>query len=63
MHQKVIILIDNDNTHNFIHRRIAQETNSYIYTFNNFQIMIGNGSSMKCGGIVKMCTSKLAITT
>jgi hypothetical protein len=29
-HQKVIILIDSGNTHNFIHRRISQETNFYI---------------------------------
>jgi hypothetical protein len=49
-HRKVIILVDSGNTHNFIHRRIAQETHCYIHAINNFQIMIANGGSMKCGG-------------
>jgi hypothetical protein len=49
-HRKVIILVDSGSTHNFMHRRIAQETNCYIYAVNNFQIMIANGGSMKCGG-------------
>jgi hypothetical protein len=49
-HRKVIILVDSGSTHNFIHRRIAQETNCYIRVVNNFQIMIANGGSMKCGG-------------
>jgi hypothetical protein len=47
---KVIILVDSGSTHNFIHRRIAQETHCYMHAFNNFQIMIVNGGSMKCGG-------------
>jgi hypothetical protein len=49
-HRKVIILVDSGSTHNFIHRYIAQETNCYIRAVNNFQIMIANGGSMKCGG-------------
>jgi hypothetical protein len=49
-HQKVIILVDNGSTHNFIHCRISQETHCYIHAVNNFQIMIANGGSMKCGG-------------
>jgi hypothetical protein len=48
--RKVIILVDSGITHNFIHRRIAQETHCYIHAVNNFQIMIANGGSMKCGG-------------
>ena len=35
-HRKVIILVDSVNTHNFIHCRIAQETNCYIHAVNNF---------------------------
>jgi hypothetical protein len=42
-HRKVIILVDNGSTHNFIHHRIAHETNCYIRVVNNFQIMIANG--------------------
>jgi hypothetical protein len=49
-HRKVIILVDSGSTHNFIHRLISQETNCYICVVNNFQIMIVNGGSMKCGG-------------
>jgi hypothetical protein len=49
-HHKVIILVDSGSTHNFIHRHIAQETHCYIHVVNNFQIMIANGGSMKCGG-------------
>jgi hypothetical protein len=50
-HHKVIILVDSGSTHNFIHHRIAQETDCYIHAINNFQIMIANGGSMKCGGL------------
>jgi hypothetical protein len=49
-HRKVIILVDSGSTHNFIHFHIAQETHCYIHAVNNFQIMIANGGSMKCGG-------------
>jgi hypothetical protein len=49
-HRKVIILVDSGSTHNFIHFHIAQETNFYIHAVNNFEIMIANGGSMKCGG-------------
>jgi hypothetical protein len=48
-HQKFIILVDSGSTDNFIHHRIAQETHCYIHAINNFQIMIANGGSMKCG--------------
>jgi hypothetical protein len=49
-HRKVFILVDSGSTHNFIHRCITQETHCYIHAINNFQIMIANGGSMKCGG-------------
>jgi hypothetical protein len=48
--RKVIILVDSGSTHNFIHCRIAQEVNCYIHAVNNFQIVIANGGSVKCGG-------------
>jgi hypothetical protein len=43
-------LVDSGSTHNFIYHYISQETHFYIHVVNNFQIMIANGSSMKCGG-------------
>jgi len=46
----VIILIDNGNTHNFIHHCNAQETHWYIHFVNNFNIMISNKEPMKYGG-------------
>jgi hypothetical protein len=46
--KKVIILVDNVSTHNFIHHCISQEFNCYIRAVNNFQIMIAIGGSMKC---------------
>jgi hypothetical protein len=49
-HRKVIILVDSGSTQNFVHHRISQETHCYIHAVNNFQIMIANGGSMKCGG-------------
>jgi len=49
-HNKVIILVDSGNTHNFIHHHITQEINFYIHVVNNFQIMIANGSYMQCCG-------------
>jgi hypothetical protein len=49
-HWKAIILVDSGSTHNFIHHHISQETHFYIHVINNFQIMIANGVSMKCGG-------------
>jgi hypothetical protein len=49
-HQKVIILVDSGSTHNIIHHHIAQENHCYFHDVNNFQIMIANGGSMKCGG-------------
>ena len=48
-HMKVIILVDSGRTHSFIHLCISQQTDFYIRFVNNFQIMIANGGSMKCG--------------
>jgi hypothetical protein len=62
-HRKVIILVDSGSTHNFIHRRISQEINCYICVVNNFQIMIANGGSMKCGGCCENVCLQIGSTT
>jgi len=49
-HIKVNVLINSDNTHNFIHWRMVEETHCDVYPITNFQIMITNGGMMKCGG-------------
>jgi hypothetical protein len=46
---KVIILMNNENTQNFINRRVSKETHCYVYPIANFQIMISNGGMMKFG--------------
>ena len=35
-HRKVIILVDSGSTHNFIHRRVAEETHCYVHPISNF---------------------------
>jgi hypothetical protein len=46
----VVVLIDSGSTHNFIHRRIVEEVNCFVRPVSNFQILIANGGTMKCGG-------------
>jgi hypothetical protein len=36
-HKKVIIPVDSDNTHNFIHRCISQQINCYIHVIKNLK--------------------------
>jgi hypothetical protein len=52
-HRKFIILVDSGSAHNFIYRCNSQEVNFYVCGLNNFQVMITNGVSMKCGGCCK----------
>jgi hypothetical protein len=49
-HWKFIVLVDSGSTHNFIHKRVAEETHCFVHLVHNFQIMITNGGMMKCGG-------------
>jgi hypothetical protein len=49
-HKLVAVLIDSGNTHNFIHRRLAEEIHFFVCPVSNFQILITNGGTMKCGG-------------
>jgi hypothetical protein len=43
-----VVLIDSGSTHNFIHRRIANEIHCFVCHVSNFQILINNGVTMKC---------------
>jgi hypothetical protein len=49
-HQLMVVLIDIGSTHNFIHRRLANEIHFFVHLVSNFQILITNGGTMKCGG-------------
>ena len=44
------MLIDSGSTHNFIHSKIAKDLNCFIYPTPEFQVMVANGSTIKCSG-------------
>jgi hypothetical protein len=46
---KVMILIGNSNTHNFIHKRVIKETHCFVHTITSFKIIITNVVMIKCG--------------
>jgi hypothetical protein len=45
-----MMLIDTGSTHNFIHHRLVDEIHGFFCPLLNFQILIANGGTMKCGG-------------
>lgn len=48
-HRDVIVLIGNENIHNFIHCQLSKEIHCYAHIVHNFQIMMANGGMMYCG--------------
>ena len=44
----MIVLIDSGSTHNFLHSKIAKDLNCIIYPALEFQVMVANGSTIKC---------------
>ena len=44
------MLIDSGSTHNFINRSKDHSFHIFIHLINNFQVLIANGGTMKCGG-------------
>lgn len=49
----VQVLLDGGNTHNFIHPRAVQFLKVPVDSSSNFQVMVGNGSLLKCHGVVR----------
>lgn len=49
-YHQLVVLIDNDNTYNFINRSKVESLRIFIHPINKFQVLITNGSTMKCGG-------------
>eukprot|EP00253_Pinus_taeda_P027550 PITA_27550 len=47
-HHLVIVLIDNGNTHNFIHQQVAEVVHCFVRAISNFQVQIVDGGTMKC---------------
>jgi hypothetical protein len=48
--KKVIVLIDSDSTHNFIHYKLAKDLNCFVYPTPEFQVMIADGGTINCSG-------------
>eukprot|EP00253_Pinus_taeda_P002615 PITA_02615 len=48
--KKVIVLIDSESTHNFIHCKVAKELNCFLYPAPECQVMIANGGTINCSG-------------
>ena len=48
--KKVIVLIDSGNTHNFIHYKVAEELNYFLYPAPDCQVMVANGGTINCSG-------------
>ena len=44
--RKVIVLIDLGSTHNFIHYKVANELNCFIYPALECQVMVANGGTI-----------------
>jgi hypothetical protein len=48
--KKVIVLIDYGSTHNFIHYKLANALNCFVYPTLEFQVMIADGGTINCSG-------------
>ena len=48
-------------THNFIHKRLIEQTHYYVHPLSNFQIMIANEGMMLCGGHYHLITHIFSI--
>jgi len=46
--KKVIVLIDSGSTHNFIHCKVAKESNYFLNPTPEFQVMLANGGTINC---------------
>lgn len=51
---RVIVFVHIDTTHNFMYRRVVEETNCYVYAAHGFRIMTAIGGMMKWRGNVTM---------
>jgi hypothetical protein len=46
----IMRMIDSGRNHNFIHCMLVEDLHCFVRPIYNFQILIGNGGMMKCGG-------------
>eukprot|EP00253_Pinus_taeda_P024457 PITA_24457 len=46
----VIVLIDSESTHNFIHCKIAKELNCFLYPAPECQVIVASGGTINCFG-------------
>ncbi|KAK8957341.1 hypothetical protein KSP39_PZI000693 [Platanthera zijinensis] len=52
-HERVTILIDSGSTHNFITPAAAQKAGHAVDTGASFQVMVADGSKLRCEGVLK----------
>ena len=62
-YHQLVVLIDNDNTHNFINRSKEKFLRIFIHPTNKFQVLIANGGTMKCGGRCENVKLQMGVTT
>ena len=48
--KNVIVLIDLDSTHNFIHCKVAKELNCFLYPALECQVIVANGGTINFSG-------------
>ena len=48
--KKVIVLIDSGSTHNFIHYKVPNELNCFLYPTPECQVMVANGGTINWSG-------------
>ena len=46
--KKVTVLIDSGSAHNFIHYKLVEVLNCFVYPTPEFQVMIANGGTINC---------------
>ena len=46
--KEVTVLIDSGNTHNFIHYKVVEYLNCFVYLASKFQVMIVDGGTINC---------------
>jgi hypothetical protein len=49
-YHQLVVLVDIGRTHNFIDRSKAEVIHIFVHPINNFEVLIANGGTMKCGG-------------
>eukprot|EP00253_Pinus_taeda_P024609 PITA_24609 len=64
--KKVIVLIDSESTHNFIHCKVEKELNCFLYPAPECQVMVANGRTINFSGMcqnIKLSIEEYVLTS